>query len=44
MLSLFGPEACGTLGSQPGMGPVPSALEGKILTTAPPRKPSVTLF
>ena len=44
MLLFFGPKACGALGAQPGMGPVPSALEGKILTTAPPREPSVTLF
>ena len=33
-----GHMACGILGPQPGIEPVPSALEGEVLTTAPPGK------
>ena len=34
---LFGHEACGILASQPGMEPTLPAMEGKVLTTGPPR-------
>ena len=33
-----GCEACRILASQPGIEPVPSVLEGKVLTTGPPGK------
>ena len=32
-------QACGTLASRPGVEPAPPALEGKVSTTEPPRKP-----
>ena len=35
---LFGHEACGILASQPRMEPTLPAMEGKVLTTGPPRK------
>ena len=31
----FVPEACGILASRPGTEPIPTALEGKVLTTGP---------
>ena len=34
----FGCEACGILTPQARMEPVPSALEGQVSTTAPPRE------
>ena len=30
------PVACGILAPRPGIGPVPPAMEGKVLTTGPP--------
>ena len=36
MFCLFGCQAWGILDPQPGIEPVPPALEGKILTTGPP--------
>ena len=33
MFWLFGQKACGMLGPQPGIKPVPPALEGEVLTT-----------
>ena len=41
---LFGPEACGTLASQPGIEPASPALGGKVLTTGPPGKPLSVLI
>ena len=38
MLWFFGQEACSILAPQPGMEPEPPALEGEVLTTAPPGK------
>ena len=38
MFWFFGCEACGILAPQPGIEPAPPALEGKVLTTGPPRK------
>ena len=35
---LFGCKACGILALPPGIEPVPSALEGKVLITGPPGK------
>ena len=35
---IFDHQACGTLAPQPGVKPAPPALEGKFLTTGPPRK------
>ena len=35
---LFGWEACGILTPQPGIKPIPPALEGEVLTTEPPGK------
>ena len=37
MFWLFGPEAC-------GIQPTPSALEGEVLTTGPPRKSHHPVF
>ena len=34
----FGPKACGILGAQPGIKPIPPALEGKVLAAGPLRK------
>ena len=34
----FGHKACGILAPQPGIEPVPSALEGEVLTARPPGK------
>ena len=39
MFWVFGGEACGILDSRPGIGPVPTALEDKVLTTGPAGKP-----
>ena len=36
------PEACGILSPGPGMEPASSALEGRVLTTGPSRKMSLT--
>ena len=36
VLFFFGPEACGILAPQPSIEPIPSALEGEVLTTRPP--------
>ena len=36
------PKACGVLSPGPGMEPASSALEGRFLTTGPPRKMSLT--
>ena len=38
LLFCFLAEACRILASQPGIEPVPSALEGKVLTTGSPGK------
>ena len=38
MFCFFGHEACGILVPWPGVEPMPSALEGKVLTTEPPGK------
>ena len=38
MFCFFGCEACGILAPQPGVEPVPPALEGEILTDRPPGK------
>ena len=38
MFWFYGQEACGILAAQPGIEPLPSALEGKVLTTGPPGK------
>ena len=38
MFCFFGHEACGILAPQPGIEPVPPALEGEILTARPPGK------
>ena len=38
MLWFFGQEARSILAPQPGMEPEPPALEGEVLTTAPPGK------
>ena len=38
VLVFFGHKTCGILAPQPGIEPVPSALEGKVLTTRPPGK------
>ena len=35
MFWCFGPKACGILGPQPGIKPIPLALEGKVLTAGP---------
>ena len=35
---VFGLEACGILAPRPGIAPLPSALEGEVLTTGPPEK------
>ena len=39
---LFGIEACGIPVPQPGIKPVPSALDGEVLTTGPPGKSLTT--
>ena len=36
----FVPEACGILASRPGTEPIPTALEGKVLTTGPLGRPN----
>ena len=33
---IFGRKACGILAPQPGIEPVPPALEGEVLSTGPP--------
>ena len=38
MFWFFSQEACGILAPLPGIKPTPPALEGKVLTTRPPRK------
>ena len=38
MFWLFDLEACGNFVPQPGIEPVPLAVEGKVLTTGPPGK------
>ena len=38
MFWFFGHEVCGILALSPGIEPTPSALEGKVLTTRPPRR------
>ena len=38
LFMFFGCEACGILASQPGIEPVPPALEGEVLTTGLPGK------
>ena len=38
MLWFFSQEPCGILAPLPGIKPTPPALEGKALTTRPPRK------
>ena len=43
MFWFFGHEACGILAPQPGIEPVPPALEVKVLTTGSPGK-SLELF
>ena len=40
---VFGCEACGILAPQPGIKPAPRALEGEVLTTGLPGKPSKTI-
>ena len=35
MFWFLGADACGILASQPGIEPVPPALEGEVLTTGP---------
>ena len=42
MFWLFGLEACGIPVPQPGIKPVPSALEAEVLTTGPPGKSLTT--
>ena len=37
LLLFYGHKACGILAPQPGIEPVPPALEGEVLTTGPPR-------
>ena len=44
MFCLFGHQAWGILDPQPGIEPVPPALEGNILTTGPPGKVSIFNF
>ena len=39
MFCLFGQEACGISVPWPGIDPIPTVLEGKVLTTGPPGKP-----
>ena len=38
MFRLFDLEKCETLALRPGLEPIPSALEGEVLTTGPPGK------
>ena len=40
----FGPEACGILVPSPGIEPVPSALEGEVLSTGPSGKSPVVFI
>ena len=40
----FGPKAYGILSPQPGIRPVPPALEGEVLTTGPPGKSPLSYF
>ena len=35
---LFAPEACGVSSPQPGIEPIPRALEAEVLTSGPPGK------
>ena len=44
MLLFLGQETCVTLALQPGIELTPTALEGELLTTGPPRKPLKTYF
>ena len=44
MFWIFGPEACKILAPQPGIEPAPPALEGEVLTTAPPGKSPGTVY
>ena len=41
---IFGHVACGTLAPQPGIEPIPPALEGKVLTTGQPGKSQICFF
>lgn len=40
---IWGHQACGILGPQPGVKPVSPALEGEVLTTGLPRKSQLFL-
>ena len=40
----FGHKACGILAHRPGAEPAPFALEGKVLTTGPPRESLMLIF
>ena len=40
----FGQETCGILALQPGIEPIPLALEGEVLTTGPPEKSLGSLY
>ena len=44
MLWFFVHEAYGILAPQPGIEPVPPALEGGVLTTGPPGKSPLIIF
>ena len=44
MFRTLGLEACEVLSPQPGIEPVPSALEGKVLTTGSPGKSSIPIY
>ena len=44
MLFFFGGEAHGILAPQLGIKPIPTALEGRILTTGPPGKSREVFF
>ena len=43
MFQFFGQEACGILTPRPGIEPISSALEGKVLTPGPPGKSLIIL-
>ena len=44
MFWFFGHEACEILAPRLGVKPIPSALEGEVLTTGPPGKPPFRLL
>ena len=44
MFWFFGCEACGIVAPHPGTDPIPPALEGEVLTTAPLRRAPFSFF